>query len=300
MNASPPPRRRSAEPDPPPRSGPAAFLADHRAGLAAIALVCGAAIAGWLLWDRFGNGVRAARTNLLHPDDIDLVGVGEWIRIDLKGEALHDASLDNGLPLDDPELARRLARAFDIHPWVREVVSVKLRHPAAATVEVRCREPVAMVAVPGGLLAIDAEGVVLPSDDFTSAEALVTRYPKISGITSGPSGAEGFAWGDPLVAEGAALAAVIGPEWGLLELVECRPLARAPTGHNWELIGEDDLVIRFGSAPGEEAPGEPTAALKVARLRSLIAGSRPSGTLDLTRGPTGDAPLIPGERGAGL
>jgi len=290
MNA-PPPRRRPIEPDPPRRGGLFGFATDHRAGLLAIALVAAAAGGGWLLWTRYGSEVQANRGNLLLPDDVELSGVGDWIRGDLKAEALRDASLENGLPLDDPELARRLARAFDIHPWVREVVRVTLRHPAGAAVEVRCREPVAMVSVPGGLLAVDAEGIVLPSDDFT--DQANAQFPRLTGITSGPRGAFGFTWGDPLVEEGAAVAAMIGPEWERLELVDYRPVPRAGGGTDWELAGKDGLVIAFGSAPGSEQPGEPAAALKVARLRELAAGPRPSGRIDLTAEPLAQRPLIP-------
>lgn len=293
------PRRRPEPPPPPPPTGLSAFVGEHRAGLAAITVAVLAVAAGWLLWSRYGERARADRASILLPEDVELLGVGEWVQIDLRGEALRDASLDRGVPLDDPELARRLARAFDIHPWVREVVRVSLRHPAGATVEVRCREPVAMVGVPGGLLAVDAEGIVLPSDGFTADAA--ARYPKVAGIVSGPRGAAGFPWGDPLVEEAAALAAVIGPEWRSLDLVACRPVAGVEP-RAWELVGDGDLVIRFGSAPGHEQPGEPTAALKVARLRSLAAGDRPAGPIDLTEAgadepqPAAPVPAEPGPR----
>lgn len=274
-----PPRRRPDQPEPPPRTGFSAFVTAHNAGLAAVAVAALAVCAGWLLWSRYGERTRADRAAILLPEDVELLGVGDWVQIDLRDEALRDASLDRGLPLDDPELARRLARAFDIHPWVREVVRVSLRHPAGATVEVRCREPVAMVGVPGGLVSVDAEGVVLPSDGFTAEAA--ARYPKVRGITSSPRGAAGFPWGDPLVEEAAALAAVIGPEWRPLGLVECRPAAGVDP-RAWELVGDGDVVIRFGSAPGHEQPGEPTAAMKIARLRALATGDRPTGPMDLT------------------
>lgn len=267
-------------------------MRDHRAGLAAIAVAAAAVTAGWLLWRQFGERARAARAAVLLPGDIELVGTADWITRDLKAEALRDASLDAGLPLDDPELARRLARAFDIHPWVREVVRVTLRHPAGAVVEIRCREPVAMIAVPGGLLAVDADGIVLPSDDFTAESA--ARYPKLTGITSSPRGAAGFPWGDPAVEEGAAVAAVIGPEWTSLGLSELRPVADAQA-RSWKLIGSDGLLINFGSAPGHERPDEPTAAMKVARLRSLAADGQPTSLIDLRVPPerTGPAPVIP-------
>ncbi len=267
----------AAPPTPP--SGALAFARDHAAGLGAVAVIAAAVAGGWILMTR--SPVSTDRTSIVLPGNVELLGKAEWIRGDLKAEALRDASLDGGLPLDDPELARRLARAFAIHPWVREVVSVSLRHPAAARVEIRCREPVAMVSVPGGLLAVDAEGIVLPSEDFTAESA--ARYPKITGIESGPRGAAGFAWGDPRVEEGAAIAAVIGPEWGPLGLVECRPSAFDRPPRPWELLGPGDRLIRFGSAPGQELAGEPTAAMKVARLRGLAAASETTAALvDLT------------------
>jgi hypothetical protein len=272
------PRRRQ-EPDvPPPEGGGTTFFREHRAGLLAIAVAMAAVVAGWLGWRELADRVRADPDSILQPDAVDVIGIAPWIQADVRSEALRDASLDGGLPLDDPELPRRLARAFAIHPWVREVISVKIRHPAAATVEIRCREPVAMVRVPGGMFAVDATGVLLPSKDFSGGSA--APYPRISGITSSPRGTAGFPWEDPLVEEAAAVAAVIGPEWEALGLTDCRPVA-AGGQTSWELADDDGLVIRFGSAPGSERAGEPTVAMKLARLRNL-AEEGLQGTVDLT------------------
>jgi hypothetical protein len=166
-----------------------------------------------------------------------------------------------------------------MHPWVAQVRSVKLRHPAAAIVEVICREPVAMVAVKGGLLAVDAEAVVLPSADFSSEAA--ARYPRISGVGSSPQGPEGTPWGDPAVEEGAALAVTIGPDWEPLGLTECRPVVGVGP-RKWELNGPPTRSILFGAAPGREPPGEPPAAVKIARLRRLAAKPAAEGRVDLT------------------
>lgn len=273
------------EPD---RGGTAAFLADHRAGLGAFAVVVAAAITGWVIWSQVSESTRSHPDVILMPDAVELRGVAPWVRCDLKAEALRNASLDGGLPLDDPQLSRRLARAFEMHPWVKLVVDVSPRHPAAATVEVLCREPVAMVGVKGGLLAVDAEGVVLPSGDFTAESA--SLYPRISGVESSPQGPEGSAWGDPVVEEGAALAVAVGPEWKPLGITECRPVGK--TGfRRWELIGPPPRTILFGSAPGREDPGEPLAAAKIARLRALEAdptAAEAENPLDLTV-PIGDA-----------
>jgi hypothetical protein len=284
-----PPRRGRPFPvEEPESAGLSAFLAEHRAGLGAVAVLAAAAFAGWALWSRMSEPARTHPDTILMPDAVELRGVAPWVRSDLKAEALRNASLDGGLPLDDPELSRRLARAFEMHPWVRLVVDVSLRHPAAATVDVECREPVAMVGVKGGLLAIDADGVVLPSGDFTAESAAV--YPRIAGIDSSPQGPEGTPWGDPLVDEGAAVAVAVGPEWKSLGFTECRPVGKHGL-RRWELVGPPPRTIVFGSAPGREQAGEPLAAAKIARLRALAAepAADDAERIDLTQA-DGDAP----------
>ena len=276
MNANPRRRPSAPEPEPEPRSI-GRLLVGRRAGLGAMAVLLGAVVVGTLVWQRVAGRVR--EDAILHPEAIVLVGQAPWVKADIRAEALRSASLDHGLPLTDPELPNRLARAFDMHPWVRQVVGVRLGHPPSATVEVRCREPAAMVGVAGGLLAIDAEGVVLPSADFTPEVAAV--YPRLAGIESSPQGPEGALWGDPAVEEGAALASVNQPEWRALGLAECLavpPASGEGANREWRLIDAQGRVIVFGAAPGREMPGEPSAAVKIARLRALAAragGGRP-------------------------
>lgn len=285
MNA--PLRRRPPAADPSPGSAAAAFVGAHRAGLGALAVVAAAAVGGWLLWRRHAEDVRAHADLVLLPERVEVRGVAPWIRGDLRSEALRNASLDGGMPLDDPALAERLRRAFSRHPWVREVVGVALREPAAAVVEIRCREPVAMVRVRDGLFAVDAESVVLPSDDFTPESA--AAYPTIAQVATTPIGAAGSPWGDPMVAEGAAVAAAVGPEWPRLGLRDVKPVA-VGTRLVWELVGDDGRTIRFGCVPGRELPGEPSAATKLARLRTLAVGDGAQRNVDLTVAPAA-APL---------
>lgn len=265
-----------------PSTGPRAFLAARRAGLGTLVVLGLAATGAWALWDRFASEVRSDPAAVLVPEAVSVKGLAPWVRGDLKDVVLRDASLDGGLPLDDPELAGRIERAFEMHPWVRDVVAVTLRHPAAAEVEVRCREPVAMVAVPGGLLAIDAEGVVLPSEDFTAESA--AAYPRISGIRSSPVGVAGSRWGDAEVHEAAAVAAAVGPEWRDLGLRDLR-LTQEGIGRGWEFVDASGRVIHFGSAPGHEGDGEPSTAVKVGRLRALAAAADRAERTDLTSPP---------------
>jgi hypothetical protein len=264
-------RRRTAVPEPP-AEAPSVWrqIAARRVGLGAVGVVLAAVGAAAFVWPRVADRVARSDDVVLLPDAIELRGQAPWVKADIRAEALRDASLESGLPLHDPELANRLARAFDMHPWVRQVVKVELRHPASAFVEVRCREPAAMVGVDGGLLAVDSEGVVLPSADFTADSAAV--YPRLAGIESSPQGPEGARWGDPTVEEGAALAQAIRPEWSKLGLIECRAVSTATAEgprRVWELVGADGRIRVFGAAPGRESGDEPSAAAKIARLRSL-------------------------------
>ncbi|MEI6240398.1 MAG: hypothetical protein WCR51_08405 [Planctomycetia bacterium] len=274
------PQRRKPVVEPTPNgSTVGAFLGRRRAGLGALAMVLAAAVGiGWLWW-RYGDAVGWAGDNLLEPARIEVRGVAPWVRADIKSEAIKAASLDRGLPLTDPELANRLARAFDTHPWVKRVIEVRLAHPPAAVVEIVCREPAAVVAVKGGLLAVDTEAFVLPSTDFSPETA--AEYPRLTGIESSPQGPEGSRWGDVVVEEGAAVASVIGPDWQALGLVECKPVVEAGV-RRWDLIGPEGKTIRFGSAPGHEREGEPSAALKAAALRKLVGQPLPDAGVDLT------------------
>jgi hypothetical protein len=257
------------------------FLVQRRAGLGALAVVVAAVIGGSVAWTRFGHQVRERDGYTLTADGVRLVGQAAWVKADIAAEALRDASLDGNLPLDDPELARRLARAFDVHPWVRSVERVEVSHPPQATVEIHCREPVAMVRVTGGLLPVDDEAVVLPSGDFTPEEA--ATYPVLSGIDSLPQGPAGAAWGDPAVEEGVALVTLVRPEWNSLSLTECRRRMEGG-GWLWELVNAEGVTIIFGGSPGREPPGEAGAAEKIAALKSLAADGPMHEACDLRRG----------------
>jgi hypothetical protein len=278
------PAPRKPGPPPRPQGGLGEFLIRRRSGLSALAVLVAAGVAGGFLWQRFGGDVRSGEGYTLEPEAVRVEGVPPWVKADLRADALRDASLDKPLPLDDPDLETRLARAFDLHPWVRRVIEVRVESPPRALVVVDCREPVAMVRVPpgplgeGGLLPVDGEGFVLPIGDFTREEA--ATYPVIAGIRSLPRGPQGSEWGDPAVGEAAAVVSLVRPEWEPLRLSECRLRERSGR-REWDLVGEGAGLIRFGSAPGGEAAGEPGAAAKLAALKRIAADGPAGETLDL-------------------
>ena len=239
-----------------------------RAILGAVVIVTAAIFAGRVAWEKQREGVVRNAASLLTADRIEVIGIPPWITTDLKWQALRNASLDMPLPLDAPDLERQLARAFDMHPWVRRVERVETSHPAAAVVHLICREPVAMVRVEGGLLAVDPETILLPSEDFSAESA--SKYPVIDGVSTSPRGPVGSPWGDSTVNEAINLICTLAPEAKKFGLVECRRVPKeGMTGNWWELVGSDNLVVLFGSGVGKAGSGEPAAAQKIVRLADL-------------------------------
>jgi hypothetical protein len=143
-----------------------------------------------------------------------------------------------------------------------------------------------MVDVPKGVLAVDAEGVLLPSEDFSPLEA--ARYPRLVGVEQQPAGLPpGRRWGDARVVGGAEIAAALGSAWEVMRLQRIVPLA-AGTAPGAAETGPDDSARRarepifvlftrvgtrifWGYAPGANMLGELSAGEKVARLQSYLA-----------------------------
>ncbi len=239
-----------------------------RSILGASIIVAAAIVGGRLIWEQQGKQVSRDADSLLTAERITVDGIPDWVTTDLKWQALRNASLDMPLPLDAPDLERRLARAFDMHPWVKHVNRVETSHPAAAVVTLTCREPIAMVRVQGGLLPVDRDAILLPSDDFTPNSA--SQYTIIDGVLTSPRGPVGSPWGDVTVKEAVCLIETLSPEAAKFGLVECRRVPReSEEGNWWELVGNDKFSVLFGSAPGKAVSGEPLAAEKIIRLGEL-------------------------------
>jgi len=220
----------------------------------------------------------------IRPESVEITPLPDWIKTDVRAEVFRDGSLDGPLSILDEGLAERVYNAFSLHPWVAKVVQVSKVDPSLVRVELVYRRPVCMVEVTGGLYAVDVEGVVLPSTDFYSVEAI--RYPRLAGIDTEPMGPVGTRWGDPRVLGGAEIAAALGSEWSAWRLQRIMPSAAtsAPSiyDYTYTLFTQGGTRILWGRAPGAQVPGEIPAPEKVARLRAYV---RQFGSLDYREGP---------------
>src|SRR5262249_40387228 len=143
--------------------------------------------------------------------DIEIPAAPAWIRADVKTEAIRQGGLPPQLSILDPHLQQRLEQAFGLHAWVAHVENVRTSYPARICVDLQYRRPVAMVEVYGGLLPIDIDGVLLPTEDFSPQEA--QTYPRICGVRSSPLGPLGTRWDDPSVEAAAHLGEYLKSRW---------------------------------------------------------------------------------------
>ncbi len=223
----------------------------------------------------------------LTAEQVEITPPPPWIHTDIRGEVLRSPALNGPLSIMDDDIAQRIATAFAAHPWVAKFPKVTKSY-SAVKVELAYRKPVCMVKVPdgllpGGLLPVDAEAVLLPTgENFSAQEAL--RFPCLQGIERGPTCAAGQRWTDPSVIGAAEIAAAIGDLWGPMRLHYIVPLpgdptapvggSNARTGEPFFTIttcGKSGTQILWGYAPGAGALGEPSLAKKVAFLKDYFA-----------------------------
>ena len=105
------------------------FFATRQNGIGSIVLVLFAMVVGVAVWAEYRDQLLADPRYLIRADRIDVVGVPTWLRSDIKSESLRDWSFEGEFVSTDPQTPKRLARAFDMHPWVKRVLRVVISHP---------------------------------------------------------------------------------------------------------------------------------------------------------------------------
>ncbi len=271
-NASPPPLFRLA------RSLWGVAVANQR-WLVLSAVLATMWFTGRALWNHVRQHVAAQPEYQLDPLEIGVTPPPPWVHADVRDQVVRSAGLGSGLSILDDGLVERVYQAFSLHPWVAKVEQVSKRLPAHVEVSLVYRRPVAMVKVQDGLYPVDNDGVLLPTDDFSSADA--KTYPRLEGVESSPLGSVGTHWGDPIVAGGAKIGEVLAPLWNDLDLRAIRwnknlasssVSSQAVGPAQFEILTAGGATFVWGSAPGSEVSGEPSGDQKVTRLKSLLVG----------------------------
>ncbi|MBS0210807.1 MAG: hypothetical protein JSS27_17840 [Planctomycetes bacterium] len=248
-----------------------------RSKLLAVAAIVGAIfMVGRAVIDALEPHLRDQEQFLVKYDDIYLSPAPPaWIRTDIKREALRGASLDQPTSILANDLVARVGQAFELHPWVEKVVEVRKSAQPRVDVKLAYRRPVCMIEVPGGLYAIDARAVLLPSVDFTAEDARI--YPRLSGIRAVTEGPVGTVWQDSAVTDAAEIASLLlerWTQWGLVRIT-VRADANQPVAGPPEFILEtaNGSQVTWGRAP-RVAKNEPSLEEKLARLATEAQAGR--------------------------
>ena len=213
-------------------------------------------------------------------DRIDLTPATRWTPHDIVENVAKNHPDWSERSLLESSLAADLAAAFAQHPWISQVDRVEKTRQGRVIVQVTYRTPVAMIETHRGLYPVDAQGVLLPPNDFSLAES--DQLPHLRQIRTMPSGPAGTVWGDPLVVSGVKLCAALMPEGNLeshwvrygLEAIVA-PLAPPGTAEItpeppvFELLTQGGRRIIWGRPPGDDSL-EPTVTQKLGRLDSYI------------------------------
>lgn len=274
-----PSRKKSAEASAKPAAPGLGFVraasSELMIGAAMLLLFILTAYYGWKKW---GVPVTHRAEYKVSAASIAVTPPPPWIRSDIKAEAMRDGSLE-GLSIFDTDLTLRVYRAFEMHPWVEKVACVGKRPQSRLVVEVEYRRPVAWVEVPAGvlptnevgLLPVDKKGVLLPTADFSATQA--NDYPRIAVSNLTPCGLPGSPWGDARVSICAEIASLLSEEsqtLGLHRILAIEsPEESSTNAPLYRLTTRKGLRIIWGSAPGREVAGEPTAAQKKVALRQI-------------------------------
>ena len=214
-------------------------------------------------------------------DRIDLTQATRWTPHDIVENVakFHPDWKDRSLL--EANLAVDVAAAFADHPWIAKVDRVEKTRQGRMIIQVTYRTPVAMIETHRGLYPVDAEGVLLPPNDFSLTQS--DQLPHLRQIRSMPSGRAGTKWGDPLVVAGAKLCAALMPQgnldshwnkYGLEAVIAPVPsqetsVAAPAEPPVFELLTQGGRRILWGRPPGDDAL-EPTVAQKLGRLDSYL------------------------------
>ncbi len=242
------------------------------------------------LWRSVGPDLRSSEQFTLTEEKLSITEQPEWIdpATNVRAEVFRDGSL-SGMNLLDTQAAVQIARAFELHTWVRRVVRVQKQAAGRVVVDLEYRRPVALVEVLfNNILSyepVDMDGVVLPEDLFRRDESQLRNYLKITADYSMPTGVLGTPWGDQRIEGAARIAALLDKAWRQWNVT--RIIAHPPdpiSGRcTYEVCGQGNSRILWGHAPGKELSSEPPALRKILWLADYF---RQHGPLDAD-GPEG-------------
>lgn len=255
-------------------------------------------IGGYVAWHQWGAEYMNSKYYGVDPAQFQVSAPPGYVRSDIVQTVYQDTAMEN-LSLLDTQATAKIASAFATHPWVHRVNSVRKLPGGQIDVRLDYRKPVAMVRViskhdevrGSAFFAIDGAGILLPPSEFSREET--QQYVHISVPDTYPRGSVGRKFGDFRVEAAAKVAAIISPYNKLaadngqlaIQTIGVFGDPRQTTVPQLELETVSGKKKFWGSSPGMELPGEPTAEMK---LRVLMASGDENIDLRMARLPANE------------
>jgi hypothetical protein len=208
---------------------------------------------------------------VLKAEEIHFTDAPPWVPRTFLRQVIREGGLPNELSMLDARLVDDVAAAFQKHPWVERVVSVRKEFPHRVTVVLEYRKPAAFVIAQSERFAVDKHAVLLPPPDLPPAE---DEFPLITDARSAPPKEAGSTWHDRTIEDAAKIADVLVSVWKKLQLraIEIPNLAEnaKPDDAVYALRTTGGSRIIWGRAPGSDHPGELTPEQKIGRIEEYL------------------------------
>jgi hypothetical protein len=244
-------------------------------------------VLGYLGWRYYGAPNLDRAYYGLKLENIHVSPQPAWLKkSNVLEEVYRGGSLGN-LSLLDGQTPANLARVFNAHPSVRQTLQVQPIAGGQVMVNLEYRMPVALVCFPAAesgsseakdvYLPVDQDAVLLDTANFTSED--VRQY--IS-IYTGPEKISkqwttGKPIGDVRVEEAVRLCAFLmryREATRITQVYVYKSPVVGKTSWRLELVTANGPRILWGSTPGMEGPGEPTANTKLQELLTMARDNR--------------------------
>ena len=222
-------------------------------------------------------------------DQIQVNAANPWVPASLIDDVLKESNLPRRVSLLESGLSRKVALAFEMHPWVRKVEFVRLTSDPAIQAVIDYRQPVAFISLEKGFLPVDQDGVRLPVNSFTAED--VERLPHILNLQSNSN--DGQQISHPRVVLAATrIAEILAPDqdmeryWNRFKLKAIiAPQVNEDDGAlqslTFEILTEGGSHIIWGNPPGADQL-EPTPEQKLGRMEQYVSRY---GDFDSPQGP---------------
>ena len=255
-------------------------------------LVVGVAMA---LWNQYGERALDQEGYRISADSIRFVNAEPgWAKASVRDLIMLHLKSDSTL---DPELVPQAAQVVLSAGWVEHINQIR-KWKNGLEVDVSFRQPVACVVttLEDSLMPVDRHGILMDRQIFKPDA--VDSLPRIAVFRPINSELRTWTeWPDSRIQHAASLSGFLLPLWeqlGFCQIVSFQrhlPGSKEEPFELWPRCGDEQgTVVIWGSAPGEEKPGEATALEKLkalteyVRLHGSFEDSPPGKNIDLRKG----------------